>query len=93
MTEGLYQRTAVRLFSVAAAAFSRLIDIVVGVPGLEPRLTDPESAVIPLHYTPKVVAGSDGFEPPTRGPKIFQMRLNFHQKSLFLHTSALNQLS
>ena len=27
-----------------------------GVLGFEPRLTDPESVVLPLHYTPKSVA-------------------------------------
>ena len=30
-----------------------MLQYFVGVPGLEPGLTEPKSVVLPLHYTPK----------------------------------------
>ena len=46
----------------------------IGAPGLEPRLADSESAVLPLHHEAisrlSVLAGSTGLEPATPGSTV-----------------------
>ena len=51
-----------RLFAKTAKCFilSYLAVSSVGVLGLEPRMTGPESVVLPLHHTPMVISRNAG---------------------------------
>ena len=51
-------------------AFNDLAAQIVGVLGLEPRMTGPESVVLPLHHTPMSIAIRNTLVPSIAGAKV-----------------------
>ena len=59
------QKKIAKCFSLSDLAISS-----VGVLGLEPRMTGPESVVLPLHHTPMSIAIRNTLVPSIAGAKV-----------------------